>query len=142
MGEMRRLENGELVPAIEETMMCEIDGCKENKGEDYIRNQEDKDGTDWDNEPIYLCEKHSEGHKKFENMIENYEPQKPDEDYKPPKVENVGEAFMDWAEKGWAFEKILTLGMNNLDVNSEACPYKYLREHFVNKINELVKNKV
>ncbi len=66
----------------------------------------------------------------------------PESEYKTPKVENVGEAFMDWAENNWGLEKIIIVGMRNNDDNCESCPYKYLRETFINKINELVKNKV
>jgi len=56
-----------------------------------------------------------------------------------PKVENVGEEFMAWAERGWALEKIITNGLKN-DEGGESCPYDYLRRVFVEKINELSKN--
>jgi len=56
-----------------------------------------------------------------------------------PKVENVGEEFMSWAERGWALEKIITNGLKN-DEGGESCPYDYLRKVFVQKINELSKN--
>lgn len=54
----------------------------------------------------------------------------------PRKIENVGEEFMVWAEKGWAFERILSKGLG--DAGSESCPYPCYREYMVNKINELV----
>ena len=54
-----------------------------------------------------------------------------------PKVENVGEAFISWAEQYWGFEKKFTV---EADANSESCPYKYVRHIFVEKINELAKN--
>jgi len=56
-----------------------------------------------------------------------------------PKVENVGEEFMTWAERGWALEKIITNGLNHNE-GGESCPYDYLRRVFVEKINELSKN--
>lgn len=58
----------------------------------------------------------------------------------PKEVKNVGEAFMSWAEKGWALEKIITKGLIAVNEGGESCPYKYLREVFVSKINELSKN--
>jgi len=58
--------------------------------------------------------------------------------HETPKVENVGEAFMGWAEQYWALEKVITKGMTN-DDNNESCPYDYTRQVFVNKINELSK---
>lgn len=76
--------------------------------------------------------------------MEKCEPKKPEDgEYKTPKVENVGETFMTWAEKSWALKEIITIGMRyDEDDNCESCPYSVVREIFVNKINELVKNKV
>jgi hypothetical protein len=53
------------------------------------------------------------------------------------KVENVGEEFMKWAEQYWALEKIITNGFGDGKNGAESCPYSYIREIFVNKINEL-----
>lgn len=53
-----------------------------------------------------------------------------------PKVENVGEEFITWAEKYWGFETAMTKGLSN-DEGGESCPYTYLRQVFVKKINEL-----
>jgi hypothetical protein len=64
---------------------------------------------------------------------------KPEKPQETPKVENVGEAFMSWAEQYWALEKVITKGMTNED-NNELCPYNYTRQIFINKINELAKN--
>ena len=73
--------------------------------------------------------------------MENLNECKPEEPQETPKVENVGEAFISWAENGWAFEKIITSGLKNIEnEGGESCPYKYLREVFVDKINELSKN--
>lgn len=55
-----------------------------------------------------------------------------------PKVENVGEAFISWAEKYWGFEKRFT--MVETDPNAESCPYKHIRDIFIREINELSKN--
>jgi hypothetical protein len=54
-----------------------------------------------------------------------------------PKVENVGETFISWAEQYWGFEKNFTFGN---DVNDESYSYEFIRKLFVNKINELSKN--
>ena len=37
--------------------------CKNTNVKDYVRNENDCDGSDWDKEPICLCEIHSTGHK-------------------------------------------------------------------------------
>lgn len=55
-----------------------------------------------------------------------------------PKIENMGEEFMKWAEKYWAIEKIITKGCE--DSVGESCPYSYLRSVFISKINELASN--
>ena len=48
-------KNGKWIPAVEEPLRCEIDNCPEiNNGDWYIRNAENKDGSDWDSEPVYL----------------------------------------------------------------------------------------
>lgn len=58
-----------------------------------------------------------------------------------PKVENVGEAFISWAEQYWALEKTITNGLESINnEGGESCSYKYLRDTFVGKINELSKN--
>lgn len=41
-------------------MICEHPECKNTFGRDYIRNDKKNDG--WDEEPIFLCEQHSEGY--------------------------------------------------------------------------------
>ena len=76
--------------------------------------------------------------------MENCEPQKPENGpVKISKIENVGETFINWAEKNWALEKLITAGMRiNENDNCESCPYYVMRDIFVHKINELVKNKV
>jgi len=56
-----------------------------------------------------------------------------------PKVENVGEEFITWAEKYWGFEKTVKTGLENNE--GESCSYEYLRGVFVKKINELAENK-
>jgi hypothetical protein len=67
---------------------------------------------------------------------------KPEEPQETPKVENVGEAFISWAEQNWGLKKLITAGLNASNGGSETCPYEYVREIFVNKINKLSKNKV
>ena len=69
--------------------------------------------------------------------MENCEIQ-PSGEYKAPKVENVGETFMNWAEKNWALETLLTAGLN-ANAGGESCPYKCVRDIFIDKINEFSK---
>jgi hypothetical protein len=73
--------------------------------------------------------------------MKNCEPQ-PGKPIETPKIENVGEEFMKLAEQQWALKEIITVGMRTDNENCESCPYSVVREIFVNKINELVKNKV
>lgn len=55
-------------------------------------------------------------------------------------VHNVGEEFMSWAEKSWALETIITAGLKNIENGGgESCPYKFIRDIFIGKINELAK---
>lgn len=61
---------------------------------------------------------------------------KPEEPQETPKVENVGEAFISWAEQYWGFEKLITNGLNT-NQGSESCPYECIRKLFVDKINFL-----
>ena len=53
-------------------------------------------------------------------------------------IHNVGETFMNWAEKQWALETLITAGLN-ANAGGESCPYKCVRDIFVQKINELSK---
>ena len=65
------------------------------------------------------------------------------EDYKettPIKIENVGEEFMLWAEKCWGLDKLIKQGLDDYSMD-EACPYTYMRKVFVDKINQLSKDK-
>jgi hypothetical protein len=51
-------------------------------------------------------------------------------------IKNVGEEFITWAEKGWC----LDLAFSDFETSKgsgEACPYGYIREIFIKKINEL-----
>ena len=53
-------------------------------------------------------------------------------------IHNVGETFMKWAEKNWALETLITAGLN-ANAGGESCPYKCVRDIFVQKINEFSK---
>jgi len=55
-------------------------------------------------------------------------------------IHNVGETFMNWAEKNWALETLITAGLNS-NAGGESCPYKLIRDIFVRKINELTEKK-
>jgi hypothetical protein len=57
-------------------------------------------------------------------------------------IHDVGETFMNWAEKSWSLETLLTAGLNaNDNGGGESCPYKLIRDIFVQKINELTEKK-
>jgi len=73
------------------------------------------------------------------NVIEGFE-----EEYKCPKVEDVGVAFVEWAEQYWGIEEVWNAGMKKLSEekpNSESALWNYVRYIFWNRINELAKNK-
>jgi len=71
MENLNRLENGQLVQATPLGYCCEFGEAKNNGScnntnvKDYVRNENDCDGSDWDEEPICLCEIHSVGHKLY-----------------------------------------------------------------------------
>ena len=58
--------------------------------------------------------------------------------YIPPQVEDVGEAFVEWAEKFWGIKQAYD---KPSDPNSESASWEIVKPYFVDKINELVKNK-
>lgn len=59
----QRLPDGSLIPAIPLEMCCEYPHCRISNVKDYIRNEDEKDGSSWDNEPICLCLDHSVNHR-------------------------------------------------------------------------------
>ena len=69
-------ENGNYVPAIPLSFMCEKENCDVTdskigeKINEYFRIQEECDGSDWDSEPICLCSKHGKNHLKCPNNLE------------------------------------------------------------------------
>jgi hypothetical protein len=65
------------------------------------------------------------------------QPTQPD-NYQEPKIENVGEEFIKWAEKYWRIDVLMNVE-NPDNFAGETCNYKYMREVFIEKINELVK---
>ena len=56
----------------------------------------------------------------------------------PIQIEDVGKAFVEWAEKGWAIKKAYD---NMEEPNSESAGWEIVKPYFINKINELVKNR-
>lgn len=56
------------------------------------------------------------------------------EDSQPGKVDDVGKAFIEWAEQYWGFEKSFTLKSAFV---AESAPYSVIRRAFIAKINEL-----
>lgn len=71
MENLIRLKNGKLVEATPLDMCCEFGeannngSCDNTNVKDYVRNENDCDGSDWDEEPICLCEINSVGHKLY-----------------------------------------------------------------------------
>jgi len=51
----------------------------------------------------------------------------------------VGEEFINWAEQYWHFEKNYTIQDKE---NSEICPYEAIRNIFINKVDEIIKNRL
>jgi len=64
---MTQDKDGNWIPATPIPLTCEIDDCFETEGDWYIRNAENKDGSDWDSEPVYLCKKHGANHELFKD---------------------------------------------------------------------------
>ena len=54
---------------------------------------------------------------------------------------NPGKDFIEWAEKFWNFEKVMTKGLVPENKNSEACSYEAIRSVFIAKINVLINEK-
>ena len=40
--------------------------CERTDVKEYVRNENDKDGSSWDSEPICLCSEHSVNHQLYE----------------------------------------------------------------------------
>lgn len=49
---------------------------------------------------------------------------------------SVGEEFITWAENYYSLNK--KYGAENAIVNSESCPYEYIRDTFIKKINDTI----
>lgn len=49
---------------------------------------------------------------------------------------SVGEEFVEWAEKHHSLKEKYDVAPSP---NSEACPYEYIKDTFVRKINEVIK---
>ena len=56
-----------------------------------------------------------------------------------PKKLTVGEEFVNWAEQYWNLKQ-------NYDIpekeGSESCPYSYVKETFINKIDTIIKDRL
>ena len=67
--------DGTYSPAVPIGLLCEFPGCDSTEVKDYIRTAKEKDGSDWDTEPICLCKEHAKGHWPFpENKPIDLEP--------------------------------------------------------------------
>lgn len=60
-----------------------------------------------------------------------------------PIVENIGKEFFEWADKGWALNIFMNLGIEAVtkQQNSEACSYELMKTYFIDRINELAEKK-
>jgi len=62
--------------------------------------------------------------------------------YKKP-VMSVGEEFIAWAEQYWNLEQQYSETTKNpAEKGGENCPYKVVRQAFVNKINETIGQRI
>ena len=57
-----------------------------------------------------------------------------------PEVKlTVGQEFVNWAEQYWG----LKINYDKpADEGSESCPYSYVKETFINKINSIIKDRL
>lgn len=62
-GTFVRNPDGSLSPAKPLDMVCEHSSCTCNEVKDYVRK---KAQPGWEEEPIFLCKKHSRGYERYE----------------------------------------------------------------------------
>ena len=67
--------------------------------------------------------------------------EKDDGPYIAPLVENVGKTLIEWAEKYWGIKTAYKLLDEAKGSNEESTPWSYVRNIFINEINELVDRK-
>jgi len=56
-----------------------------------------------------------------------------------PKKLSVGEEFIEWAEQYWGLKRKYDMPAEE---GSESCPYSYVKETFINKINSIIKDRL
>jgi hypothetical protein len=56
-----------------------------------------------------------------------------------PKKLTVGEEFVEWAEQGWGLKRKYASPEAE---GSESCPYSYVKETFINKIDTIIKDRL
>ncbi len=54
-----------------QTMICEAKGCTNNFGYNFLRNETEK-YKGWEDEPIFLCNAHSQGHEPHPRYIQDF----------------------------------------------------------------------
>lgn len=60
-----------------------------------------------------------------------------------PKKITVGDEFIDWAEKYYKLKELYEQeDLKSKENNNESCPYEFVKNTFIYKINELIKNKL
>lgn len=58
----------------------------------------------------------------------------------PPKEElSVGQEFVNWAEQYWRLKEHYTVPEEE---GSESCPYDYVKNIFIHKIDEIIKKRL
>jgi hypothetical protein len=53
----------------------------------------------------------------------------------------VGEEFIEWAEKYWLLDKLVKIEDPD-KFAGEICDYKYMRDIFIKKINDIIKERL
>jgi hypothetical protein len=59
---------------------------------------------------------------------------------KPPYT--VGEEFVDWADKYWSLHDKYHKEVTPNNPIAESCPYDYIRDTFIKKINDIVQCRI
>lgn len=57
------------------------------------------------------------------------------------RKESVGQEFIDWAEKYWHLDKLVEIE-NPDEFAGEVCDYNYMRNIFIGKINNIIKDRL
>lgn len=59
---MKVTDSGDIIEDNQIPMTCEHGNCTKTKGKDYVRVGKERE-KGWEDEPIYLCDKHAKNRK-------------------------------------------------------------------------------